>query len=292
MTKSVLMAATALAALAPAEAAPRLLDPMFADHAVVQRDRPIAVWGEAAPGAKVDVEFGPDHATASVGPDGLWRATLAPIKAGGPYLLSAHAGGDALAASDVMVGDVFMCSGQSNMEWPVGASVDGKDEVAHSGDEGIRLLTIPQYSSAVPLTRLPAPAQWKVAGPDTTGDFSAVCFFMAQGLRAERTDVPIGLIDNSWGGSAISAWLKTPAYLATGGDAKTASIVSLFGKDVFAANRQWGDIWENGGPRTRRIRPRPRRGPRPSSPMQAGSRCRRLIIGRPGISPRSTISSG
>jgi len=246
MAKSVLMAATALAAFAPAvaQAAPRLLDPMFADHAVIQRDRPIAVWGEAAPGAKVDVALGPDHATATAGADGSWRATLAPIKAGGPYRLSAHAGDDALAANDVMVGDVFMCSGQSNMEWPVGASVNGKDEVAHSADTGIRLLTIPQYSSAIPLTRLPKAAEWKVAGPDSSGDFSAVCFFMAQGLRAERNGVPLGLIDNSWGGSAISAWLKTPAYLATGGDARTASIVSLFGKDVFAANRQWGDIWE------------------------------------------------
>ena len=242
-----LKAAVALGALLPAvaQAAPRLLDPMFADHAVVQRDRPIPVWGQAAPGAKVDVTLGPDHASATAGADGVWRAALAPIKAGGPYILSAHAGGDALDVRDVLVGDVFMCSGQSNMEWPVGASVNGKDEVAHSADPGIRLLTIPQYSSAIPLTRLPAPAEWKVAGPDSSGDFSAVCFFMAQNLRAERKDVPLGLIDNSWGGSAISAWLKPPAYLATGGDARTAAIVSLFGKDEFAANRQWGDMWES-----------------------------------------------
>ena len=241
-----LVAAVALGALLPAaaQAAPRLLDPMFADHAVIQRDRPIAVWGEAAPGAKVDVSLGPDHVTATSGADGIWRATLAPMKAGGPYTLSAHSGGEALAANDVLVGDVFMCSGQSNMEWPVGASVNGKDEVAHSADTGIRLLTIPQYASPIQVARLPEPAQWKLAGPDSTGDFSAVCFFMAQGLRAERREVPIGLIDNSWGGSAISAWLKPPAYVATGGDARTAGIVSLFGKDVFAANRQWGDMWE------------------------------------------------
>ena len=240
------MAAVALGALLPAvaQSAPRLLDPMFADHGMVQRDRPIAVWGEAAPGAKVDVTLGPDHATTTAGADGSWRATLAPMKAGGPYTLSARAGADSLAANDVLVGDVFMCSGQSNMEFPVIASANGRDEVAHSGDSGIRLLTIPQYSSAIPLTRLPAPAQWKVAGPESTGDFSAACFFMAQTLRAERGDVPLGLIDNSWGGSAISAWLKTPAYVATGGDSRIAAIVSLFGKDSFAANRQWGDIWE------------------------------------------------
>ena len=246
MTKSVLMAATALAVFAPAvaQAAPRLLDPMFADHAVVQRDRPIAVWGEATPGAKVDVTFGPDHATATAGAAGTWRASLAPIKAGGPYMLSAHAGGDALTVSDVMVGDVFMCSGQSNMEFPVIGSVNGKDEVARSADDGIRLLTIPQYSSAIPLTHLPAPAPWKVAGPDSSDRFSAVCFFMAQSLRAERKDVPIGLINNSWGGAAISASLKPAAYVTTGGDPRIASIVSLFGKDSFAANRAWGDMWQ------------------------------------------------
>ena len=241
------MAAVALGALVPAvaEGAPRLLDPMFADHGVIQRDRPITVWGEAAPGAKVDVAIGPDHAAATAGSDGVWRATLAAMKAGGPYTLSAHAGGAALTASDIMIGDVFMCSGQSNMEFPVVGSLEGKDAVAHSADNGIRLLTIPQYSSAIPLVRLPEPAQWKVAGPDSTGRFSAVCFFMAQDLRSRRKDVPIGLINNSWGGAAISASLKPAAYVATGGDPKIASIVSLFGKDSFAANRQWGDMWQS-----------------------------------------------
>src|SRR5438094_9069538 len=102
MAKSVPIVAAAFAALCPAvaQAAPRLLDPMFADHGVVQRDRPIAVWGEAAPGAKVDVTLGPDHAVATAGSDGVWRATLAPMRAGGPYMLEAHAGGEALTASD------------------------------------------------------------------------------------------------------------------------------------------------------------------------------------------------
>ena len=240
------MAAVALGALLPtvAQGAPRLLDPMFADHAIVQRDRPIAVWGEAAPGAKVDIALGSGHAIATAGADGLWRAALPAMKAGGPYKLEAHSGSNALTVSDVLVGDVFLCSGQSNMEFPVIGSTDGKEAVAHSADDGIRLLRIAQYSSAVPLARLPQPAQWKAAGPDSSGRFSAVCFFMAQNLRSERKDVPIGLIDNSWGGAAISASLKPAAYVATGGDPKIASIVNLFGKDSFAANQQWGDMWQ------------------------------------------------
>ena len=239
-------AVTALGVLLPlaAHAAPRLLDPMFADHAVIQRDRPIIVWGEAAPGAQVDIAFGRAHAKATAGADGAWRATLLSMKAGGPYTLTASAGADKLDAKDMMVGDVFLCSGQSNMEWPVGASVNGKEEVARSADNGIRLLTIPQLYSAVPLKRLPAHAEWKVAGPDSTGDFSAVCFFMAQGIRQARRDVPIGLIDNSWGGSAISAWLKPDPYLAGGGDQKFADMAKLYARDPLAGNRQWGDLWQ------------------------------------------------
>jgi len=130
-------AITALGALLPlaAQAAPRLLDPMFTDHAVVQRGQPIAIWGEAAPGAQVDVAFGPAHAKAKAGADGVWRATLPPMKAGGRFTLTASAGLERLDVKDIAVGDVFLCSGQSNMEWPVGASVNGKDEVARSADE-------------------------------------------------------------------------------------------------------------------------------------------------------------
>jgi sialate O-acetylesterase len=143
-----------------------------------------------------------------------------------------------------MAGDVFLCSGQSNMEWPVGAAVNGKDEVARSADPGLRLLTIPQRASAAPVPSLAAPAPWKVAGPDSSGDFSAVCFFMAQDLRKRRPNVPIGLIDNSWGGSAISAWLSPEVYRASGGDPAIAGLLDLYRRDPAAANAAWGDQWQ------------------------------------------------
>src|SRR3954462_10479052 len=110
-----LMAAVAPGALVQvlAKPAPLLLDPMFADHGVIQRDRPIAVWGEAAPRTKVDVTLGPDHGVATANGDGVWRVARAPMKAGGPYILSPHGGSETLRASDVMIGDVFTCSGQS-----------------------------------------------------------------------------------------------------------------------------------------------------------------------------------
>jgi sialate O-acetylesterase len=237
-------AAMILSCVLASAAGARLLDPMFADHAVLQRDRPIAVWGEAAPGAKVDVALGPTHVGTMAGADGHWRASLPAIKASGPFSLTASSGSEALTLQDVLVGDVFMCSGQSNMEFPVVATAGGKDTVAASADAGIRLLTIPQLSSATPVVPLAKPAEWKVAGPDSTGDFSAVCFFMAQALRQQHKGVPIGLIDNSWGGSAISAWLKPEAYLATGGDAHIAEMAKLFASDPAAGNRAWGDTWQ------------------------------------------------
>jgi sialate O-acetylesterase len=236
------LAGTLLAA--PAAAADRLLDPMFADHALVQRDRPIMVWGKAAPGESVAITFGKAQASARAGADGSWRAALPAMKAGGPYVLSARAGAAALQIADVLVGDVFLCSGQSNMEWPVGAAVDGKAEVAASADPGIRLLTVPQLASATPVPSLAAPAPWKRAGPDSTGDFSAVCFFMAQDLRKKRPDVPIGLIDNSWGGSAISAWLSPETYRASGGDRAIADLLELYRRDPAAANVAWGIQWQ------------------------------------------------
>ncbi|MDB5720133.1 MAG: sialic acid-specific 9-O-acetylesterase [Alphaproteobacteria bacterium] len=242
-----LAAPAILAALlvpASASAADRLLDPMFADHAVIQRDRPIEIWGRAAPGETISVKLGDARAQAKAGPDGAWRATLPAMKAGGPYALSARAGGGAVEAADLLVGDVFVCSGQSNMEWPVGAAVNGKAEVASSADAGIRLLTIPQLASATPVTSLAAPAAWKPAGPDTVGDFSAACFFMAQALRKQHPAVPLGLIDNSWGGSAIEAWLSPAAWQAAQGDPAALALVGRFAADPAGANREWGAKWE------------------------------------------------
>jgi sialate O-acetylesterase len=213
---------------------------MFADHALVQRGRPIVIWGRASPGESVAVSLGKARAKAVAGGDGRWRATLPAMKAGGPFTLSATSGSASLQVADLLVGDVFLCSGQSNMEWPVGAAVNGKAEVAASADPKIRLLTIPQLASASPVPVLAAPAVWKLAGPDSTGDFSAACFFMAQDLRKTRPNVPIGLIDNSWGGSAISAWLSPSVYRASGGDPAIADLLDLYRKDPGAASLAWG----------------------------------------------------
>lgn len=100
-------------------AVPPLLHPLFQDHAVLQRDRPLPVWGHAAPGATVSVTFARQSVSARADAGGRWRATLKPVAAGGPYDMTVRAGQDRQVVRDVLIGDVWLCSGQSNMELPV-----------------------------------------------------------------------------------------------------------------------------------------------------------------------------
>lgn len=178
---------------------------MFSDGAVVQRDRPLPVWGWATPGAKIEVAFDGRSAHATASGDGAWRLELPAHAAGGPYLLEIREnGGDATAVHDVLVGDVWLASGQSNMEWPVAQAKDAEREIASAGDARIRHFKVPKSWSGQPQARLTG-GQWQAASPQTVGAFSAVGYFFARELRA-KTGVPIGIIDSTWGGSRIEAW--------------------------------------------------------------------------------------
>ncbi|HET6783767.1 MAG TPA: sialate O-acetylesterase, partial [Pseudoxanthomonas sp.] len=178
---------------------------LFSDGAVVQRDRPLPVWGWATPGAKIEVAFDGRNAQATASGDGAWRLELPAHAAGGPYLLEIREnGGDATVVRDVLVGDVWLASGQSNMEWPVAQAKDAKREIASAGDTRIRHFKVPKSWSGQPETRLTG-GQWQAASPQTVGAFSAVGYFFARELRA-KTGVPIGIIDSTWGGSRIEAW--------------------------------------------------------------------------------------
>ena len=194
---------------APAEPAPaglRLGTP-FSDHMVVQADRPVVVWGSDAPGTAVTVRVGGGEATATAGGDGRWRAELPPVPAGpGPIEFAAE-GTSAVALRDVAAGDVWWCSGQSNMQFELRRSADAGSELGRPADPNVRLLTVPQRSAPEPIADVGAVgAAWEVAGPDTVGDFSAVAYHFGRRVAAE-TGRPVGLVDASWGGSNIAAWL-------------------------------------------------------------------------------------
>jgi len=227
-----------------AEETSSLLSGVFSDHAVLQRDRPIPVWGHATPGDEVRVTLGDLQASATADADGRWTATLPARSAGGPLALVVESEGRApQTVSDVLVGDVWLCSGQSNMAFPVSASGGGGAELRAPVRETLRLMTVGQASSPVPLEEFPSPVSWLVAGPETIGDFSAACYYMARELQS-RFEVPMGLIDASWGGSAIEPWIGEKGLRSVGGFDARLDLLRLYTQDEAAANRRMGEMWE------------------------------------------------
>lgn len=208
---------------------------IFADHAVLQRDRPIAIWGSAAPGTPVTVRLNDRSATARTGDDGKWRVTLPAMRAGGPYTLEIG-GGDAAAAqrlSDIMVGDVFLCGGQSNMEFQV-KHATGLDAIPSGNDADLRFTTIPDSSRTAPVADLARRVDWRPVTPATVGDASAVCYFMARSLRGSEK-VPMGFIASEWGGTRIESWISAPALATRPGFADGLAAIATFDRDPAAA---------------------------------------------------------
>lgn len=178
---------------------------VFSDGAVLQRDQPLPVWGRATPGARIRVSFDGREATATAGGDGTWRVELPAHAAGGPFQLRVREGdADEVAVRDVLVGEVWLASGQSNMEWPLSQAADAEAEIARANDPLVRHFKVPKSWSDEAQWQL-AGGEWVVASPQTAGNFSAVAYFFARQLR-QKLGVPVGIIDSSWGGSSIEAW--------------------------------------------------------------------------------------
>lgn len=244
---SVLFAASSLsgpASAQPAEPRPLLLGDMFKDAAVFQRDRPIAIWGRAMPGERVRVEFAGGVTEARADRSGRWTAMLPARGAGGPYQLAVSTPGGARETADnILVGDVFLCSGQSNMEMEVQRALNAPAEIGSSADNQMRLLTVRRDTAFTPLESFKGPVRWQEAGPSSVADFSAVCYFMARELRRTQK-VPIGLIDASWGGTAIDAWRSETAIARGGGLSDRLDVLRAYRVDPVAGNRRWGALWE------------------------------------------------
>ncbi|TDK28782.1 9-O-acetylesterase [Luteimonas aestuarii] len=220
----------------------RLLHAMFQDHAVLQRDQPIRIWGQAQPQQEVRVTLANRRVRARADADGRWKASIPALKAGGPYALSVVAGDATRTLRDVLVGDVWLCSGQSNMELPVWRSLDARAEIADASADSIRLFTVPQVGSTVPRETFGTPATWQIVTPETLRDFSAACFYFARELQ-KTIDVPMGLVSAAWGGSRIEAWMSDEALRATGGQGEALDVLAAYAEDPVAAAAAWGDLW-------------------------------------------------
>lgn len=229
-----------------AEDSPRaaVLAPVFQDHMVLQRERSIAVWGDAAPGDVVTIEFASRSVQARADGSGHWRAELPRLDAGGPYLLEAHSrSGSVQSVSDVLVGDVWLCSGQSNMEMDVSASLNAERELAAARNPRIRLLHLDHDTAPAPRRSFAAAGGWRLVTPESVKQFSAVCYFFARELQ-KSVDVPFGLIESSWGGSAIESWISGAGLRALGGYADRLDLLGVYAKSAVAGERALADAWE------------------------------------------------
>ncbi|HEY0942839.1 MAG TPA: sialate O-acetylesterase [Steroidobacter sp.] len=242
LVRHALFAAGALFAGA-AGAAPLLHD-LFQDHVVLQRDKVIHLWGRAQPGESLTVTLSGASLQTQADSSGQWRLSLPSMSAGGPYQLSiSAASGDKQVVDDVMIGDVWLCSGQSNMVLQVHRALDTRSEIANSTNDSIRMLTVPLASSAVPQDGFAGPVKWLKASPTTVPEFSALCLYMARELQ-KKDKVAMGLIASAWGGSKIESWLSTATLRSLGGYEGGLEALALSSKDPAAGAAQWGATWE------------------------------------------------
>jgi len=183
------------------------LPAIFSDSMVLQRDKEVSVWGNANPGESVTVSIKNDSSKTTADADGKWLVKLKPMAAGGSYTLKVQ-GDNTVSFTDVLVGEVWLCSGQSNMQMPLAGwkdqPVEGSEEaIAAANYPNLRLFTVKRTMAAVPL--YDCEGQWSVCTPKLAGEFSATAFFFGRKLLKEL-DIPIGLIHSSWGGTPAEAW--------------------------------------------------------------------------------------
>lgn len=209
----------------------------FQDHAVIQRGQPIKVWGQADPGSKVTVSLGAKSETTTATKDGHWEATLPSMKADGqPLDLIVSSGEEKIQLQDILIGDVWLCSGQSNMEWPLSKCTDAKAEIAAADYPSIRFLMEPRLAADTPQAKVNG--KWKVTSPETAGTCSGVAYFFAR-EQWEKHKVPIGMIVPSVGGSRIEPWISRAGFLTDPQLAGIVEDVDLQKTDLAKFNEQF-----------------------------------------------------
>jgi len=183
------------------------LPAIFSDHMVLAKQGKVPIWGKADSGEEVTITLGPYSGKATTGSDGRWRVELDLRNAGtGPFEMTV-AGKNTLKVSDVVIGEVWLASGQSNMQWEL-ENTDAKDEIAQSANPMLREFKVER--SAVPEPAEDCVGRWTVAGPETSGRFSAIGYYFGKNLQSELK-VPVGIINTNWGGSPVEAWISSAA---------------------------------------------------------------------------------
>jgi sialate O-acetylesterase len=182
---------------------------IFGNNMVLQRNKPIPVWGWAKPNETIVVSLNKQKKTVKADQKGNWMVKLSPETAGGPFALTIK-GNNTIAYSNVLIGEVWVCSGQSNMEWPLSVSNNAAQEIADANYPEIRHFTVTKAASSIPQKDIKG-GSWDVAEPKNAGRFSAVGYFFGRKLYQELK-VPIGLINTSWGGTHVETWTSREAF--------------------------------------------------------------------------------
>ena len=201
------------------------LSGIFGDHMVLQRDRAIPVWGWAKPGEQVTVSLAGQTRTTVAAADGAWRVDLEPLSVNATGDTLVVEGTNRIEIADVLVGEVWICSGQSNMEWPLSGAENGAQEVASANDPLLRLINLPHIVFALPQETVTA--KWAPCMPSSVRGFSAVGYCFGRKLRSEL-NVPIGLIGASWSGSLIEPWIPPVGFHSVPELAELSARVNLW----------------------------------------------------------------
>ena len=204
------------------------LPKVFASHMVLQQEKPLAIWGWAEPKETVTVTLSTGSQQVQANEHGEWKATLPAMKAGGPYTLTVN-GSSKIEFEDVMIGEVWLCSGQSNMEMGIGMCLDAEKEIAAADYPGIRLLMVTKSWKPEPQNDIEG--TWKVCSPKTIaeggwGGFSACAYYFGRELH-KKLGVAVGLIDSSWGGTRIEPWTPPEGFAAVPALKKEDELVKL-----------------------------------------------------------------
>jgi sialate O-acetylesterase len=195
------------------------LPKLVGDNMVLQRDAPLPIWGWADSGETVTITFQGKKYSAKPGNKGKWMVTLPAMKAGGPHTMTI-AGKNTITVKNILIGDVWLASGQSNMEWPLSQTVNNyQQEIANANYPQIRMIDVKNTIAFSPQTEFESEG-WKITSPENAGKFSAVGYFFARDLH-QRYKVPVGIIMSEWGGTPSEAWTSAqalkpfPEYQAT-----------------------------------------------------------------------------
>lgn len=231
---------------------------LISDHMVLQRDRPVRIFGSAAPGEAVSVVFRDQKVHTVADALGRWEAWLRPMQPG-PASAMTVAGTNVVTIADVLVGEVWIGSGQSNMQWTVLRSDNAQAEIAAAQCPQIRLFHVPRKGSPVPVEDVDA--RWMVCSPETIAEFSAVLYYFGRQMHQDLK-VPMGLIHSSWGGTPIASWISGPSLV---GNTRLEPFLAFWQQAIqrypaaMRRHEQAVQKWEAGG--SQGARPAPPLGP-------------------------------